>query len=139
MKRVLDEVMRFLFGSVPSLSNWDVLVDDVVMGRIGEPVYWDSGYHYYKFSPATGFTQISDLVDQVKLAVESGDDAAEDDAYQAMSKIQFVLKSPQGECLRKGDFDLYMFQEDEVRIRLLESGQRGSKPGKSEPNIRDNS
>lgn len=101
--------------------NWEILIGKTVVGKItSEPVYWNSGYHYYHFSPAAGFAEISSLINQVKLAIESGDDAEEDSAYEQMRGIPFMLRSPQGRSLEKGSFDLYMVQEDEVRIRLLE-------------------
>jgi hypothetical protein len=59
MRNLFGRISRFLFGRLPPLMNWEILIGKTVVGKItSESVYWNGGYGYYHFSPAAGFTEI---------------------------------------------------------------------------------
>jgi hypothetical protein len=116
--KLFRKIRDVVFGSSPPLVGWKLVLDDKVVGVIGESVYWDVGYQLYRFLPDLGFGMISSFVDQARAAREAGNDELEDSAYAKQRELEFLLRSPAGEEFSREDFDLYFERSDEVQIKL---------------------
>ena len=97
MANPIDKLKAVLFGKSPPLTGWTIESYGQVVGQIGDPTYYSSGFQYYRLSSS------SPLPDD-------------------LDTLTVVLRSPADHTLTTGDFELSPAEENEVRIRISKSG-----------------